>query len=122
MGHPPDVGDERDLLPGPEVLDADLQVLPERPAGETVEIAHDDDEAHVAARGGPLERGQQHVPVVLGGQLPGRLESDDVVRESTQLDDHVLLLSPDRRADRVADQCDALEESRKQRERSLERS
>jgi len=34
---PPDVGDERDLLPGPEVLDADLQVLPERPAGETVE-------------------------------------------------------------------------------------
>ena len=52
------------------MLDADLQVLPERPAGETVEIAHDDDEAHVAARGGPLERGQQHVPVVLGRQLP----------------------------------------------------
>src|SRR5215471_5356137 len=42
VAHPPDVGHERDLLPAPEMLDAHLQVLPERAPGKTVEVAHYD--------------------------------------------------------------------------------
>ena len=58
------------------MLDADLQVLPERAAGHSVEVAHDDEEPNIAGLRGLLEGGHDDVAVVLGGDLPGRLESD----------------------------------------------
>ena len=53
------------------MLDADLQVLPDGPAGHSVEVADDDQEADVAGPCGLLEGGEDDVAVVLGGDLNG---------------------------------------------------
>jgi len=61
VGHPFDVGDERDALPGAEVLDASLEVLPQGPGREAVEVGDDDDASDAAFGRGPLQRRKQDV-------------------------------------------------------------
>ena len=49
-------------------------------AGHAVEVAHDDEEADVPGLRGLFEGGQDDVAIVLGGDLPARLESDHSLR------------------------------------------
>ena len=86
--HPTDVGDQRDPLPGSQVLDADLEILPKGPARHPVELAHHDEESDITPGRRLFEGGQHGVPKVLGSQLAGRLETDHPWRHAAQCFDH----------------------------------
>src|SRR5580700_1728976 len=55
--HPPDIGHQRNALPGSKVLNAELEVLPKCPTCHSVEIVHHNDESDFAACRSLIEGG-----------------------------------------------------------------
>src|SRR5262245_66634263 len=70
------------------MLYAHLEVLPECSTREALEGGDDDHDAHFAAGGCGLQRGQQDVSVVLGPEFAGHLESHDARGKLGDLVEH----------------------------------
>src|ERR1700674_797747 len=94
--HPLDIGHQCDSLPGPQVLNSELEVLPQGTAGHAIEIAHHDEKSDFATGRSPFEGGQYRIPIVFGLEFASRLESDDSRRHAVQLFDHRSVASPAR--------------------------
>ena len=75
VAHPVDVGHQRDALPRMQVLDAHLEVLPERAAGHPTEFGDHDHEPELVAGVGTLHRGEDDIAVVIGVHRAADLES-----------------------------------------------
>jgi 5-oxoprolinase (ATP-hydrolysing) len=88
VAYPVDVGHQRDALPRMQVLDAHLEVLPERAAGHSVELGDHDHEPELVAGVGTLHRGQDHIAVVIGVHRAADLEPDHSRRQVSQFLDH----------------------------------
>jgi len=88
VAYPVDVGDQSDALPRMQVLDSDLEVLPQRTAGHPAEFGDDDHEPELVAGVGALHRGEDDVAVVIGVHSAADLEPDHSGRQITQFLDH----------------------------------
>src|SRR5262245_4103303 len=70
------------------MLDAHLEVLPERAGGHAVEAGEHDHDAHLPRCRGLVDDRQEDVAVVLGAQLTRDLEANDAVGQVGQFRDH----------------------------------
>ena len=87
--HPVEVGDERDALPLPEVLEPHLEVVP-RGAGRHALplLEHEDDPNLLAAVPDLFDGGHQHVAVVGCLDLSGGLVSEDAFGQAVDRAQH----------------------------------
>src|SRR5262245_56800010 len=86
--NPVDIGDNGDPLPGPEVLEADLQILPHRAGSHAPEAWPHNQKANLAGLRRPLNGWQHHISIVFGLDLSGNLEPDHARRHVTKRPNH----------------------------------